>query len=103
MNGFVTKYFLAATAYTVLHKTRIMKNANVQTYNYEKRDFEYRKLLISEKVLLLGISSCTAFIWPFYLMKDIYEAEVHMRGLDKDVYQSSQTDKKRSFYDFILD
>ena len=92
------KYLIAASTYGVLHKLRLMHNADVYYYNTIKEEDVKRKLLLTEKLGILCVSPfLSVWSWPIYLFKDMYELETNIRGLDKNIYESDQKVKRNNW------
>lgn len=79
------KYFGCCSAYEFIRTLYITNNAKINNYNYKKNQYEYRDLLISEKLFLVSFNMSISF-WkaPYNIMNDISTME--LKTFNKDFY-----------------
>lgn len=76
-NKIYKSYIIGTIFYGVIRKLPQMQIATTNKYNKIKKEYHKVPMLISDKILVIGICSImTPYVWPYYLYKDITKIKI---------------------------
>ena len=84
-----TTYALATVGYGIARKIPILKNATVEKYNREQREYKRVPMLTVDKIMITGVAGlANVYLWPLFVYKDLKSMEIYMSKSDIDDYTS---------------
>ena len=86
------KWVLAALGYGCARKVVRLQDAKVSHYDFKTHANCERRLLVSEKVVVMAVGTLAAvYGWPVMLVKDAVELEGYVRNTDPPVLEAPNT------------
>ena len=103
MNGkfpLSTRYFATAMTYSAIRKISHVHKGEIETYDRRAGKTVHTPLLFTTKVgIVTSNAAYGCFIWPYYLLSDLEQFEIRMRGLDPELYDVV---KPSTYVDYVL-
>jgi hypothetical protein len=84
------RYVAATMTYGAVRKVVRLKNAEVESWDWDS-DRKPVPMLLSQKVLLTTVGSfCSIYVWPYYAYTDMLRLEIDYNKRDPSVYGFKQ-------------
>ena len=101
---FLGGYLCTGATYGLIRSVYLTHGAQIKEYSYDKypnKEYKFRPMLIAEKapVCIMG-TTAASFYWPFYVIRDVYDMEMSIRGLADEF---GDKDRSNKIYSSALD